>query len=151
MSRLARRGARAALLSHPDYDRLLMGSPLRRPGVCVTSGVALLAVLSIAASLQLGLIRAMRPDIASVFFRALCLSSLLATVPIAMLWFLDRRERETPWLFAVTLFWGACIPTGLPLPLNTAFPRIAHAWVTQNPMTEQAPRPDPRSIPAAPV
>lgn len=82
------------MLSHPDYDRLLMGSPLRRPGVCVAIGVALLAVLSIAASLQLGLIRAMRPDIASVFFRALFLSSLLASVPIAVLWFLDRRERE---------------------------------------------------------
>jgi len=82
------------LLSHPDYDRLLMGSPLRRPGVCVAIGVALLAVLSIAASIQLDLIRATRSDIASVFFRALFLSSLLASVPIAVLWFLDRRERE---------------------------------------------------------
>src|SRR5207249_3687756 len=123
-----------------------MGSPLRRPGVCFAIGVALLAVLSIAASLQLGLIRAMRPDIASVFFRALCLSSLLATVPIAMLWFLDRRERETPWLFAVTFFWGACIATGLALPFNTAFARIVDAWVTQNPMIEQVLGPDAGSM-----
>jgi len=62
--------------------------------VCVAIGVALLAVLSIAASIQLDLIRATRSDIASVFFRALFLSSLLASVPIAVLWFLDRRERE---------------------------------------------------------
>src|SRR5439155_1192866 len=125
--------------------------PLRRPGVCVAIGVALLAVLSIAASLQLGLIRAMRPDIASVFFRALCLSSLLATVPVAMLWFLDRRERETPWLFAVTFFWGACIATGLALPFNTAFARIVDAWVTKNPMIEQVLGPDAGSMLAAPI
>src|SRR5947209_15802207 len=119
-----------------------MGSPLRRSGVCVAIGVALLAVLSIAASIQLDLIRAMRSDIASVFFRALCLSSLLATVPIAVLWFLDRRERETPWLFAVTFFWGACIATGLALPFNTAFSGIVDAWVAQNPVMEQVLGPD---------
>src|SRR5438094_10227420 len=78
-----------------------MGSPPRRPGVCVAIGVALLAVLSIAASIQLDLIRAMRSDIASVFFRALCLSSLLATVPIAVLWFLDRREQPR----RLAVFW----------------------------------------------
>ena len=139
------------MLSHPDYDRLLMGSPLRRPGVCVAIGVTLLAVLSIAASLQLGLIRAMRPDIASVFFRALCLSSLLASVPIAVLWFLDRRERETPWLFAVTFFWGACIATGLALPFNTAFSGIVDAWVAQNPVMEQVLGPDAGSMLAAPI
>src|SRR5207245_1839024 len=128
-----------------------MGSPLRRPGVCVAIGVALLAVLSIAASIQLDLIRAMRSDIASVFFRALCLSSLLATVPIAVLWFLDRRERETPWLFAVTFFWGACIATGLALPFNTAFSGIVDAWVAQNPVMEQVLGPDAGSMLAAPI
>src|SRR5262245_10247086 len=128
-----------------------MGSPLRRPGVCVAIGVALLALLFIAASIQLGLIQAMRPDIASVFFRALFLSSLLASVPIAVLWFLDRRERETPWLFAVTFFWGACIATGLALPFNTAFSRIVDAWVARNRVIEQVLGPDAGAMVAAPI
>ena len=140
-----------ALLSHSNYDRLLMGSPLRRPGVCVAIGGALFAVLCIAASIQLDLLGGMRPDVASVFVRALFLSSLLAIVPLAVLWFLDRRERETPWLFAVTFFWGACIATGLALPFNTAFSRIVDAWVAHHPMIEQVLGPDASSMLSAPI
>jgi len=36
------------LRAHSDYDRLLMGSPLRRPGACVAIGGALLLVLLVA-------------------------------------------------------------------------------------------------------
>jgi hypothetical protein len=36
----------------------------------------------------------MPPEIALVFFVALALSGLLSLAPIAVLWFLDRRERE---------------------------------------------------------
>ena len=75
----------------------------------------------------------MRPDVASVFYRALALSSLLAAVPLAVLWFLDRRERETPWLFAAAFLWGGCIATALALPFNTAFFALVDAWVAQHP------------------
>ena len=60
-----------ALLSHRDYDPLLLGSPLRRRGPCVAIGVTLLVLLGFAALVQLGLITGMRPDIESVFLRAL--------------------------------------------------------------------------------
>jgi hypothetical protein len=33
-------------LRHPEYDRLLMGSPLRRRGVCTVIGAALFVVLA---------------------------------------------------------------------------------------------------------
>ena len=56
-----------------------------------------------------------------MFFTALVLSSLLALVPLRILWYLDRRERESPWLFAAAFFWGGLIATGLSLPFNTAF------------------------------
>src|SRR5262245_21342891 len=84
------------MLTDPDYDPLLMGSPLRRGGVCKVISVALLALLAFAALIQLSVVASMRPDMAGVFVRALMLSSLLAVVPLAVLWFLDRRERETP-------------------------------------------------------
>jgi len=139
------------LRAHSDYDRLLMGSPLRRPGACVAIGGALLLVLLVATAIHLGLIGSMRPDVASVFFRALFLSSLLALVPIAVLWFLDRRERERPWLFAVAFFWGACIATALALPFNTVFSLIVDAWVAQHPVITQVLGPDAATMLSAPI
>jgi len=137
-------------LRHSDYDRLLLGSPLRRRGACIAIGAVLLVMLGLATLVHLGLLASMRPDVAAVFYRALFLSSLLATVPLAILWFLDRRERESPWLFAAALFWGACIATGLSLPFNTAFSRIVDAWVARNPVIEQVLGPDAASLLAAP-
>ena len=108
------------MLTDPYYDPLLMGSPLRRRGVCKVISAALLVLLALATLVQLSVLASMPQDIASVFLKALMLSSLLAVVPLAVLWFLDRRERETPWLFAAAFLWGGCIATALALPFNTA-------------------------------
>ena len=81
-------------MSHPDYDRLLMGSPLRRTGVSKAITIVLLAILAFATLIQLVVFTGMPPNLFNVFLRALALSSLLALVPLAILWFLDRRERE---------------------------------------------------------
>jgi RsiW-degrading membrane proteinase PrsW (M82 family) len=86
-----------------------------------------------------------------VFFRALALSSLLATVPLTILWFLDRRERESPWLFAAAFFWGGCIATALALPFNTAFFRLVDIWVAQHPMIAELLGPDATVLIAAPI
>ena len=94
-------------MTHSGYDRLLMGSPLRRGGVSKAITAALLVVLAFATLVQLSLFTSMRPALIGVCLRALALSSLLAVVPVGVLWFLDRRERETPWLFA------ACLPMPL--------------------------------------
>jgi hypothetical protein len=45
--------------------------------------------------IHLGLLASMRLNVVGVFCRALALSSVLAAAPLAVLWFLDRRERET--------------------------------------------------------
>ena len=137
--------------SPSSYDRLLLGSPLRRRGVCLLSGAALLAVLWFTTGIQLALLGGMRSDIASVFFRALFLSSLLSAVPITVLWFLDRRERETPWLFVVTFFWGACVATGLAVPFNGVFSALVDAWIAENPVVEQVLGPDAGVMISAPV
>ena len=109
------------LVSHSAYDRLPMGCPLRRRGVCMAIIAALFALLALATSVHMDLLGSMRPDVARVFFRALVLSSLIATVPLTALWFLDRRERETPRFFAAAFLWGGCIATALALPFNSAF------------------------------
>ena len=122
-----------AMLTDPYYDPLLMGSPLRRRGVCKVISAALLVLLAFATLVQLSVLASMPQDIAGVFLKALMLSSLLAVVPLAVLWFLDRRERETPWLFAAAFLWGGCIATALALPFNTAFFTLVDAWVAQHP------------------
>jgi RsiW-degrading membrane proteinase PrsW (M82 family) len=133
------------------YDRLLHGSPLRRRGACLAIGAALLVILAIATLIQLGLLSGLRPDIATVFYAALAASTALAVVPIAILWFLDRRERETPWLFAAAFLWGAVIATALALPFNTAFAAAVDAWLAQHPVVAQTLGPEAKEMISAPI
>ena len=121
-------------MTHSGYDRLLMGSPLRRSGVSKALAAGLLVILAFATLVQLLVFTGMPPGLFSVFLRALALSSLLALVPLAMLWFLDRRERESPWLFAAAFLWGGCIATALALPFNTAFFKLVDEWLGLHPM-----------------
>jgi RsiW-degrading membrane proteinase PrsW (M82 family) len=130
---------------------MLTGSPLRRRGVCIVLCSALVAVLIFAAFVHLGLLVSMRHDVAQVFFRALALSTLLAIVPLTLIWFLDRRERETPWLSAATVLWGGCIATALALPFNSAFFRLVDIWVAQNPAIAELLGPDASMMLAAPI
>jgi hypothetical protein len=121
------------LVSDLYDDRLFMCPALRRREICVAISAALIALLGFAIFVHLSLLASMRPDVVSVFFRALALSGLLAIVPISLLWVLERRERQTPWLFAVAFLWGGCIATGFALPFNTAFLKFVDTWVVQHP------------------
>jgi len=141
----------APLPSHAYAQHMLIGSPLRRRGVCIVICAALIAVLAFATLLHLGMLVSMRPDVVRVFLRALTLSSLLATVPLTVLWFLDRRERETPWLFAAAFLWGGCIATALAMPFNTAFFRLVDIWVAESPAIVEVLGPDATMMLAAPI
>ncbi|MGZ5154743.1 MAG: PrsW family intramembrane metalloprotease [Burkholderiales bacterium] len=139
------------IVSHPSYDRLLMGSPLRRSGVCLVICAALLVLLALAFLVHLTLLAGMRSDVASVFYRALALSSVFAAVPLTVLWFLDRRERENSLLFAAAFLWGAFIATALALPFNTVFFQIVDVWVAQHPVLKRLLGPDAAMMLAAPI
>lgn len=118
---------------HTSCDRLLMGSPLRRSGVGRAIVFALLGLLFFATIIHLSVFASLAPGLLAVFARGLALSTLLACVPVAILWFLDRRERETPWLFAAAFLWGGCIATAVSLPFNNAVFGLVDAWLAQYP------------------
>jgi RsiW-degrading membrane proteinase PrsW (M82 family) len=119
------------------YDRLLIGSPLRRPAVALAVSGALAVLIAMVMWNQLALLAGMQGNVARVFFTALGLATVMSAVPVALLWYLDRRERETPWLFAAAFLWGAFIATGLAVPLNGAIFQAIGAWVARNPIIEQ--------------
>ena len=139
------------MTTHSGYDRLLMGSPLRRSGVSKAIAAALLVILAFATLVQLAVFTSMPPGLFSVFLRALALSSLLALVPLAILWFLDRRERESPWLFAAAFLWGGLIATALALPFNTAFFKLIDEWLAHHPMLAVILGPEASLMLAAPI
>jgi protease PrsW len=139
------------MTTHSGYDRLFMGSPLRRSGVSKAITAALLVILAFATLVQLAVFTSMPPGLFSVFLRALALSSLLALVPLGILWFLDRRERESPWLFAAAFLWGGLIATALALPFNTAFFKLMDEWLAHHPMIAVILGPEASLMLAAPL
>jgi protease PrsW len=139
------------MLAGSYHDPLQTGPPLRKRWVCILISTALVVVLAFAALLQLSILASIPPDIASVLLKALTLSGLLAVVPIAVLWFLDRREREGAWLFAAAFLWGGCIATALALPFNNAFFQLIDAWVARHPAVTAVLGPDAATLLAAPI
>jgi protease PrsW len=134
------------------YDgRLLLRPAVRRHEVCIAISAALIAMLGFATVVHLSLLGSMRPDVASVFFRALALSGMLALVPLSLLWLLERRERQTPWLFAAGFLWGGCIATALALPFNSAFLTLVDAWIVRHPVVREVLGPDAAMLLAAPI
>ena len=139
------------MTTHSGYDRLLMGSPLRRSRVSKGIAASLLVILAFATLVQLAVFTSMPPGLFSVFLRALTLSILLAMLPLAILWFLDRRERESPWLFAAAFLWGGLIATALALPFNTAFFKLMDEWLAHHPMLAVILGPEASLMLAAPI
>src|SRR5262245_14856757 len=119
-------------------DRLLLGSPLRQRRYAVAVIAVLVVVLVFAILVQFLSLGHLRPAVLEVFASALFLASILSIVPLAIIWFLDRRERESGWLMAAAFLWGAVIATGLALPLNNAILEAVKAWLAVNPQVAQA-------------
>ena len=138
-------------LDQRRLDPLLLGSPLRRPAVAVATALALAILLAVAAFTLLGFLGSLRPDVARIFFTAMALSTLLALVPLSILWYLDRRERESPWLFAVAFLWGAFMSTGLALPFNSAILHEIAEWVERHPVIIDVLGPEAPTLLGAPL
>jgi len=109
-----------------------LSSPLRRPRVARGFAIALGVLLILAALIICAAVGGLGSEATQVFLRAFALSSGLSLLPVAILWYLDRRERETPWLFAAAFLWGGLIATAFALPFNTAAIMAIAGWLEHN-------------------
>lgn len=105
----------------PPAPSPLDGSPLRRPLRGPALAVALLALMACGALTVaiwiLGTV-SQAVDAGPAFYAALGRAVLLTLPALVFLRFLDRREREQPWVFWSVLAWGAVVATGLALILS---------------------------------
>lgn len=114
-------------------DRLLLGSPLRRRPYALVMIVVLAVALVFALIMTAQTIMNLEAAGARVLFLGISVSTIASLFPITLLWFMDRRERESPWLFLAAFLWGGFLATGLALPLNNAILKSVAAWLNENP------------------
>lgn len=132
-------------------NRLFVGSPLRRQRTTLIVLCVLLAVLTFALVQLLGILMSFRRDAAGIFLLGLLVSAVLSMVPVAILGYLDRRERESPWAIAIALLWGGVIATGLSAPLNTRIIGGVADWVAVTPGIQNTLGADAALLIAAPI
>jgi len=128
-----------------------LASPLRRPRVARAAAWTLGLLLAFAALVICAVVAGLGSAATAVFLRALALSSAMALLPLGILWFLDRRERESPHAFAAAFLWGGLIATSVALPLNTAAIMAVTQWLEQFPQLGTMLGPDAALMIGAPL
>jgi len=103
--------------------RALHDSPLRRRPVALAAATVLILLVVLAVVVHAMSLSGEPLEAVLVYGAAFGLAIAASLPAIAVLWYLDRRERESPWLFAATLAWGGFVATGLALLLNTLVDR----------------------------
>ena len=128
-----------------------LASPLRRPRVARTVSISIGLLLVLAALIICAVVGGLGSEAAHVFVVALAFSSLLSVIPLVILWFLDRRERESPWLFAAAFLWGGLIATTIAMPANTAVIFAISQWLEHNAALKEMLGPDAALMIGAPL
>jgi RsiW-degrading membrane proteinase PrsW (M82 family) len=128
-----------------------LSSPLNRKPVARAVATLLAVLLAFAALVICLIVGGPGSKAAQVFLNALAMSSLLSLLPLAILWFLDRRERESPRLFAAAFLWGGLIATSISLPFNTAIIYAVSQWLDRNTALREMLGPDAALLIGAPL
>ncbi len=106
-------------MTSTDIARILYGSPLSRPKNAAFAVIILVVLLLIStAALVRDYFVALSPASFQIFTISFLAALLVTLLPLAILWFLDRREPESRGLYLIAVLWGALIATGLALPIN---------------------------------
>ena len=133
------------------YATVPLASPLRKPRVARALVVAIAILLLVAALVICAVVGGLGSAAARVFMKALAFSSLLSVLPLLVLWYLDRRERESAWLFATAFLWGGLIATTISIPANTTVIYVIGQWLEGNEALKQMLGPDAALMIGAPA
>jgi RsiW-degrading membrane proteinase PrsW (M82 family) len=133
------------------YTAVPLASPLRQPRVARAFAIAISILLLLAAVIICAVVGGLGSAAARVFMTALAWSSLLSVLPLLVLWFLDRRERESAWLFAAAFLWGGLIATTVSIPLNTTVIYVIGQWLEGNAALKEMLGPDAALMIGAPL
>ncbi|MEX0270536.1 PrsW family intramembrane metalloprotease [Leptolyngbyaceae cyanobacterium UHCC 1019] len=122
-------------MTSTDISRILYGSPLAKPkpakfAIAVLLVLVLISSYTLFTSLQS---KITSPDGMRVMAIAFFWSALFSSGTVAILWFLDRREHESRWLYAIAFLWGTFIATGIALPFNQIIISTIADWVNAHP------------------
>ena len=95
--------------------------------------LALVATFLLCIAIIFAAVGSLKAEAARLFIIGLLFSAGLSIVPVLILRYLDRRERESPWLLAISILWGGVIATGIALPINTGVILGVERWLVQYP------------------
>jgi hypothetical protein len=96
-----------------SLQRALQGSPLRSPEGGRRFVRWMLALFLITFLGQSAIFASMSSSAMEVFLGGLTLATISSIPTPALIYYRDRRERESPWLLSGSLIWEAVIGTGL--------------------------------------
>jgi RsiW-degrading membrane proteinase PrsW (M82 family) len=133
------------------YTAVPFASPLRQPRVARFFAITISILLLVAALIICAVVGGLGSAAARVFMTALAFSSLLSVLPLLVLWYLDRRERESAWLFAAAFLWGGLIATTISIPANTTVIYAIGHWLEGNASLKQMLGPDAALMIGAPL
>jgi len=133
------------------YTAVPFASPLRQPRVARFFAITISILLLVAALIICAVVGGLGSAAARVFMTALAFSSLMSVLPLLVLWYLDRRERESAWLFAAAFLWGGLIATTISIPANTTVIYAIGHWLEGNASLKQMLGPDAALMIGAPL
>ena len=94
-------------MTSTDISKILYGSPLSRPKNAIFAVIVLVVLLLISMyDLIRGYFAALSPAVFQVFIISFLATLLITVFPLAILWFLDRHEPESRWLYLIAVLWG---------------------------------------------
>ncbi|MFB2934361.1 PrsW family intramembrane metalloprotease [Aerosakkonemataceae cyanobacterium BLCC-F154] len=121
-------------ITSTKITHILYGSPLSRPKNAIFA-IIVLVVLLLASTFSLFRVyfSTLSPAAVQVYIIGLLGTFLVTLFPLAILWFLDRREPESRWLYLIALLWGALISSGIAFPTNNVFFKSIGDFVALHP------------------
>ena len=103
-----------------EFEHLFTDSPLRKPVYAFLFVIVLIALLGLGAYNLLWPLYGGSARMIQTFVIGAVISVIVSIPAIVLVWFLDRREHESPWLLGGAAVWGAVVSVSLSLVFGDA-------------------------------